>query len=87
MATIRPKVFRVDVTHPGLDQDAVTGCSPVGTSAAYSTYLGVLGYAIHSGGGPTTWTGIARESIAWLKRVQGLRTTVQRALSSGEQAK
>lgn len=61
------------------------GAAPWGPLAAYSTYLGVLGYAIYSGGDYLDWyrTG----NIAWLKRVQGLRTTVQRALSSGEQAK
>ena len=43
------------------------GATPWGPLAAYSTYLGVLGYAIYSGGDYLDWyrTG----NIAWFKRV------------------
>ena len=59
------------------------GAPPWGPLAAYSTYLGVLGYAVYSGGDYLDWyrTG----NIAWLKRVQGLRTTVEQALNSSKQ--
>jgi len=54
--------------------------APWGPLATYSAYLGVLGYAIYSGGDYLDWyrTG----NITWLDRVQGLRTAVKRALSS-----
>src|SRR6266487_1050381 len=51
--------------------------APWGPLATYSAYLGVLGYAIYSGGDYLDWyrTG----NITWLDRVQGLRTAVKRA--------
>jgi hypothetical protein len=61
------------------------GAAPWGPLAVYASYLGVLGYAIYSGGDYLDWyrTG----NTAWLDRVQGLRVTVQRALSSDEHTK
>jgi hypothetical protein len=58
------------------------GAAPWGPLAVYASYLGVLGYAIYSGGDYLDWYRIG--NVAWLDRVQGLRTTVKRALSSDE---
>jgi len=61
------------------------GAAPWGHLAVYASYLGVLGYAIYSGGDYLDWyrTG----NPAWLDRVQGLRMTVQQILSSEEHTK
>lgn len=52
---------------------------PWGPLALYASYLGILTYAIYSGGDYLDWyrTG----NYAWLDRVSGLRTTVRQALA------
>jgi hypothetical protein len=52
--------------------------APWGPAAVYTAYASVLGYAIYSGGDYLDWYRMG--SREWLDRVEGLRTTVRRAL-------
>jgi hypothetical protein len=60
------------------------GAVPWGPLALYTAYVGIMGYAVYSGGDYLDWyrTG----DYTWLDRVQGLRTTVRQALSPAESA-
>jgi hypothetical protein len=51
--------------------------------AIYATCLGVLTYAIYSGGDYLDWY---RLEQGWLDRVEGLRTTVSKIVGSVESA-
>jgi hypothetical protein len=55
------------------------GAAPWGPLSLYTAYVGILGYAVYSGGDYLDWyrTG----DYAWLDRVHGLRTTVRQALN------
>lgn len=59
-------------------QTPLLGALPWGPLAVSATYLGILGYAIYSGGDYLDW--YRMENCAWLHRVQGLRTAVRSAL-------
>jgi hypothetical protein len=54
---------------------------PWGPIAVYGTYLGVLGYAVFSGGDYLDWYRLGERG--WLDRVDGLRTTVGQAVVQG----
>jgi hypothetical protein len=52
---------------------------PWGPLAVYSVYLGVMGYAVYSGGDYLDWYRTGDRE--WLDRVKGVRSTVRQALS------
>jgi hypothetical protein len=55
-------------------QKALLPSVPWGPLGVYGTYLGVLGYAVFSGGDYLDWYRLGERD--WLDRVDGLRTTV-----------
>lgn len=52
---------------------------PWGTLAVYTVYLCVLAYAVYSGGDYLDWYRTGK--LTWLDRVEGIRTTVSKAVS------
>jgi hypothetical protein len=66
----------------GVVKHPLLGAAPWGPVAVYGIYLGILAYAIYSGGDYLSW--YRTEEYAWLPRVQGLRKIVYQALSSTE---
>lgn len=62
----------------GFVKTPVLAAVPWGPIGVHGTYLGVLAYAIFSGGDYLDWYRLGER--AWLDRVAGLRTTVHTSL-------